>query len=60
MVQIYAGLKQNSMNERLNIDKKITQDVHNKKPVSVNGLRDVGRDGIEPPTHGFSVHCSTD
>jgi hypothetical protein len=20
----------------------------------------VARDGIEPPTHGFSVHCSTD
>ncbi len=22
-------------------------------------LFSVGRDGIEPPTHGFSVHCST-
>ncbi len=37
----------------------------NKKPGSVNlvfqlSLLDVGRDGIEPPTHGFSVHCSTD
>jgi len=20
----------------------------------------VAQDGIEPPTHGFSVHCSTD
>ena len=23
-------------------------------------LQMVAQDGIEPPTHGFSVHCSTD
>ena len=22
-------------------------------------IPEVGGDGIEPPTHGFSVHCST-
>jgi hypothetical protein len=28
-------------------------------PVSNGVPRSVDRDGIEPPTHGFSVHCST-
>ena len=32
-----------------------------KKGTSVkSSYRNVGRDGIEPPTQGFSVLCSTD
>ena len=26
----------------------------------ISSLQDVGREGIEPPTRGFSVLCSTD
>jgi hypothetical protein len=29
-------------------------------PVNYTRLKMVAQDGIEPPTHGFSVHCSTD
>jgi hypothetical protein len=29
-------------------------------PNCLEALLMVAQDGIEPPTHGFSVHCSTD
>ena len=28
--------------------------------LAVTGKKQMGRGGIEPPTHGFSVRCSTD
>ncbi len=29
-------------------------------PIELGRQKVVAQDGIEPPTHGFSVHCSTD
>ena len=38
-----------------------TKGAGNKKPAAQNAAGFfVVREGIEPPTHGFSVHCSTD
>ncbi len=30
-----------------------------KRHEPIGSCLEVARDGIEPPTHGFSVHCST-
>jgi len=46
----YSGQKTDVQSEM----KKEDNDLVNKK------LREMGRGGIEPPTHGFSVRCSTD
>jgi hypothetical protein len=38
----------------------ITALLQKKKLADLQASFGMAQDGIEPPTHGFSVHCSTD
>jgi hypothetical protein len=56
---IHSSLRDSSEDDNCFVDGDLDSDSHHMAAVGT-GEPGVGRGGIEPPTHGFSVRCSTD
>ena len=57
LIEAAAKIQTSSFSKQLPDFEESVEDYSGR--YGTESLQGVVRDGIEPPTHGFSVHCST-